>query len=535
MPRHHTTVVVILNVVIGLGWATHVTASWRPTPSPLHGIGASWILHQDGSTITTTTGTRRLLRSRDAGRTFDTIHRSELVSLSRLALHPGDPAIMAELGWSPGNTEPRRQLGLSNDGGRTWNVVEVPQDVRELLGFDHRGSIFLGGFGLWRSDDLGQSWIEIERSGTVELYSGARDSVLLVDGDRSGPTLSVSFDGGRRFVDVPSPHGSVQAEWLIAPNDSRHIVAVDDTGGTDLIVTEDGFASWRSVERPGYDVELQIHPRRARWLFAREANPNDSSSTIVHVSKDFGSHWTSFEMAGTDPSAPLIFDPCADDVFFAVRTSDDGWFRATTDGDPTALDVPTPRMSILSAAARTVGCEILISTRTGLFAVTEQGERWTKLGVGLPTAPVFDSHFDRHRPGLVWAATSGGLLRSTDGGRSWSVLRTLEGLGIFDVSSWPDTGRLVVLDDSRRLLVSDVLGASFIDTGRRGLIWLPDPFVAGAGLLFSSDGWLRISEFGQQIVGRPDFGGADVPFELAFDPQIPGRVVAHGGTLQLSV
>ena len=107
----------------------------------------------------------------------------------------------------------------------------------------------------------------------------------------------------------------------------------------------------------------------------------------------------------------------------AVYASADGgsnWqpkFQAPASARVTALAIdPMDRRTVLAGTTR------------GLYGSFDSGEHWQRLhqGVGEGESSCLVVRFHPSQPGAVWLGTGGGLLISSDGGRTWKAAAGLE-------------------------------------------------------------------------------------------------------------
>jgi len=107
-------------------------------------------------------------------------------------------------------------------------------------------------------------------------------------------------------------------------------------------------------------------------------------------------------------------------------------------------------------------------TQLGLFFTTDGGATWSRSRQGLGANPfVYEVAFDPQEDGVVYAATSNGLHRSADGGRSWA--RLWEDQGVFAVTVAPDDPRLLLVSILDRVYRSADGGATFTEVSRSGM------------------------------------------------------------------
>lgn len=288
-------------------------STWRRRgPAPL----GTRLTVEPGSEVLYVSSFESLARTLDGGRTWRTVLR-RLVGEgppARVAFQPGNPARMAlvvgnrlalsenaGLSWRMPSPEtrltdvdldpanPDRLLGtffneilVSGDGGRTWARQPGLFSYVEQLVRTGRRTLFAGGCGLERSADNGRSW-------RVSLPCGSRYSPsnllriprkLVVDPGDPATLYALTaqvldfYPNYATFHERPSILWKSEdggASWRKVGQNLK-AVAVSPLGGRvfavrglDLLVSDDGARTWRTLSRL---------PRAAYDLVVPAGNPN---------------------------------------------------------------------------------------------------------------------------------------------------------------------------------------------------------------------------------------------------------------------
>lgn len=371
-----------------------------------------------------------VLASDDGGATWE--HRGPAPvagSITAFELDPRDPRRMVH-----------GSLGcrISEDGGRTWSTVGNVQAAYDAVALDPlRPDRILGAersFGVVVSDDDGASFSERRDPGLRTVGGGAQalhappahPDVLVVGGIGG---LARSTDGGATFTRTNHGLGHLCNVESVAfhPTNRDHMVA--KTGGS-AFVTVDGGQSWTESTSGdsfiGYDVVADpAHPGRfwAGGLGGTGAGPtlwrsDDGGATFAPVHVD-----------------PLVYfwhlcaDPHGSGALYGagrnVRRSDDGGASFTGLGAPSnwMWDV---------AASPTLAGHLLANSSSAIVRSTDGGATWTA-AANSPGPIVRDLAPDPADPAVWYCAVpqfvpgAESVWRSHDGGDHWSALPT--GLG----------------------------------------------------------------------------------------------------------
>jgi photosystem II stability/assembly factor-like uncharacterized protein len=227
-----------------------------------YAVALSPLYEQDGTILLG--AERGLRRSRDRGRTWDTI-----------ALEPEGPSVrgwayeVRSIRYSPGYASDRGVLALSeaglflsDDAADTWRRVAVPEERARRLGlapdWPADPVLFIGGESLRRSDDGGATWSEPLAGGEILAVACASD--FATSGEVFALSLQEGFlrseDRGRTFQVVPEALGGFSPTNLrLSPAFARdgEIWVATLSGG--LRVSRDRGRTFAALLPPGSLVD----------------------------------------------------------------------------------------------------------------------------------------------------------------------------------------------------------------------------------------------------------------------------------------
>ena len=194
------------------------------------------------------------------------------------------------------------------------------------------------------------------------------------------------------------------------------------TGSNSVLVSSDGGANWRTVSLPGYGVELKSDPHQSGRVMAAGYTISGQTFAAVFISTDFGSSWSAQTLGpDTNYAYCLDFDPVNPGVAY-------------------------------------VGCYL-----GKVYRTTDGGSTWALRNGGLPvTTSLLGITVNYEDPGIICAAASDGVFRTTDAGANWSRVGTLARVYTVEFSPCAgDIGYLIGYDTTAHLYVSTDAGANW--------------------------------------------------------------------------
>lgn len=447
-----------------------------------------------------------VFRSSDEAETFVRIsprNHADLTLVGSVAIDPrNENSILvgtAHLAWrtdNSGKTWRPIQQGMINDS----DVMTLTLDRREP------STVFATACtGIWRSRNAGQSWTKVLGIPSVSRRTRAfAQDMNRPDTFYAGTTdgIYVSRDDARTFSRTTAPGLVVNA--LISMGGGRVLAGVEGEGmhvstdfGQTWMPSNDGFRE-RLVRQIIPDV-----PRKRLLVLTGADGPKNSALFELDRDRDL---WRRIDLPGGREIRTLGL---YEDGQMIVGT-DDGVFQGTASGPPwrrlsltiSGVD-PHPHVEDLHIR----GAQVYVATDHGLFASRDRGETWTLLRFGasrsvvtLAIAPggrvvvatplaIYAANdginfspvvgvgirglktlvFAPGSESRLFAATSYGLLSSSDAGRSWFDTHTP--LGRVTGLAQHENGRTVFAADAdiKTVFVSRDGGDTFWPIAAEGL------------------------------------------------------------------
>ncbi|HKN53954.1 MAG TPA: sialidase family protein [Amycolatopsis sp.] len=288
--------------------------------------------------------------------------------------------------WSDGGAK-GLVAAFSPDGGRTVG--------ESLLPFS---ACVPGGLPYERASD---AWVSIGPDGTA-YASGLNFDVKDVN---NGVGAATSFDGGRTWTHTTELIADTQPEFF---NDKNSVTADPVRAGT-------AYQVWDRLDAgPGGDGSKLTGP------------------AMLSVTHDFGRTWSRPQLmvdtaANQQTIGNIVLADPRTGVLYDV-------FNLITYTDPSATQVVSANMSLVSSAdrGRTWSAPVTVAADTSIAETDPNTGAALRAGAGLPSAAI-----DR-TTGALYVTYEGTdftagkldqvqLVRSTDGGRSWTAPRRING------------------------------------------------------------------------------------------------------------
>ncbi len=425
---------------------------------------------------------RGVFRTRDGGDTWEKVlYLDHNTGASTVELDPSDPRTIYaasyehRLGpWENASfSGPGTGLHKSTDGGTTWHRLTAG------LPSENWGPLFVGiapsapqrvylsvsargGGGLFRSDDGGESFVQISTDerlgGDVRVHPTKPDTLFV-------GTIAAyrSDDGGRTWTSIKgAPGGDDYQRIWIHPDDPNVMLFTADQGAT---ITVNGGRTWSSwYNQPTAQLyHVTTDNQFPYWVYGGQ----QESGAIGTASRGPGGQISLRDWVGigADEYAYVAPDPKNPDIIYGGRVVRfDKRTGQTQNVAPEALRSGDYRiLRTMPLMFHPADPEMLLFATNVLWKSTSGGSAWEIVSPDLsreqPAVP--ESIGDFRTPALetmprrgviyalgpspldvatIWAGTDDGLVHVTrDGGKSWSDV-TPKGLRSWDKISQIDAG-----------------------------------------------------------------------------------------------
>ena len=422
----------------GLFRSTNGGRAWREAdwPFPDMAISALAQAGEDAGDGVSYAGTEEgnVYRSADGGRRWDRVAAPSAGSpVNALHVLPGSQGQALLAGTTEG-------IFLSEDGGAAWQPV-CPEIGAVLSLSGAQQMVVAGSYdsGVWQSLDGGRTWQSLSQGlaarGLARLLANEHSFFAL--GPNEG--LWRSLDRGRSWDKLESlgPHLPLST-FAVTHDPAGDEVLLVSSVMSGLLRSADRGTSWQVVHEGSDVLALLASP-----LGSGDARAWAATATgEVLFSADLGETWTTLSTDAEGERALLLAASphVADDrTLFLGTASEVGWRKQPTIHIWRSADEGRTWHKILDQHTAATWLDAVLPPAPGrkpydgaYFATDTQCLRPLHAGrdvwVGTQVTPEGPNILslaldgDPGRGGVLYAATSGGIFRSQDGGRTWQLM-----------------------------------------------------------------------------------------------------------------
>jgi hypothetical protein len=395
-----------------------------------------------------------LYKSTDQGEHWAIVSGTSGLRVNAVAFDPDHPNLNIVIGTASG------QVYTTTDDGVTWsNPITLANRIGQLYFaptlYNGKRSLFAMPCTYelscdndedvsYQSTDGGQTWITLTVAPTPNNNNGRVSELTFHDSIPGLMWAAVgdgyySEDGGATWQPVGGGLHKAGGSFAVVPGGAtRQTTTLFAVFGDGLYKSTDGGDSWQ-------ETDTGIGAVLARAIAISPFNADEAyiaagTKGLLHTF-DGGRNWQSLPAPIGRFDAPIAPDPFIDGrVYFGygtrventptVRVSSDHGFTFTEH----TLTLP-PKYAGQSAGVAAIAPDpqtpnrLLAGVCRGdsgfglIYASTDGGVTWIQQTILTDTKCISQLIFDPNNPNVVYAGTYGsGLLRSTDGGATWSLL-----------------------------------------------------------------------------------------------------------------
>jgi len=415
-------------------------ARWFATHGPPGGIGFDIAIHPRNSNIVyAADNPSGALKSEDGGRTWKTKNRGitafsgpsgDGVPMYSVTIDPNDPSIL----WA--GAQGIRGVFRSTDGGETW--------ARKDRGILEWSDITVRGFAVKPGNSkVVLMAVEIATTGRKYEIPKSWGRVYLTEngGDNwrsiwSGPCLAsrILFD-----------HKDPQVVYVSTGSFDR--VSLDHDGkGLGILKSVDGGRSWNQINNTIevlYIGSMAMDPRDSRVLYAASGGPSYVSEPTaggIYKTTDGGENWVkilgedTFTLVAISPPNPDIVYAGSERCFFRSNDGGRNWTRLCSDNEvswgPKGVKVGVPTSAVVSPTNPSM---ILVNNYRGGIVRSEDGGRtWSVSCQGYTGVDLQGVSSSTTQGSTIYTIGRSGPFRSSDGGKTWQGLSD----GVPTVREW---------------------------------------------------------------------------------------------------
>jgi hypothetical protein len=332
-------------------------------------------------------------------------------------------------------------LYWTRNDGRSWSLIEPPV-------LRHLDYVI--------DNNLGN--VAYRAPGYIWITLGDLIGTQVHDGDDHYATIARTTNDGKawRYGAPPGCEYRCGSFYMSFFSASHGYLLFLDSGRQHLDETTDGGASWTTVGSAPFGGEIQFTTSSDGWGLSNPSRwINESQTPVgggeVYRTTNGGRSWRRVHLpppsryAGlpATASAPAFFgtqqgvipvryrNPTNGKQQLVVFTTADGGRTWTAHPAPPAADLRSDQWGIAEGLAFTAPTarEWLFFAGRTLYATSDSGSSWTTVHVGIPAVAPYAISFTTPTAGWAIFSVSVGdeayppvLVRTTDGGRTWTAL-----------------------------------------------------------------------------------------------------------------
>lgn len=335
------------------------------------------------------------------------------------------------------------KLLRTTDGGAHWDTVSISflptklTFINGMTGFAYQPS---GVSQIWKTTDRGAHWhLTTEQASGADFYSISFPSSQvgyaiggISSGNWRGDVIKTTDGGAHWFRPMAD---LLDGTFLYASfflDENRGFV-----GGYEgrLFKTTDGGANWTTLmSDEGFDVSSIFFKDADTGFITSAYSYGTEAQSALYITTDGGKYLHKYIFFGVDRLGSIVF-PCCDTGYFISKNYGVQWssdiYRSTDKGMHWSkiYHSPTVSFSELHFFSSTFGYAL---TNKGILKTYDGGVTWVMDSIHTKTNSWFSMCFSHPDTGYV-VGSYGLILRTTDGGQSWSSQESSTDYSLYSV------------------------------------------------------------------------------------------------------
>ncbi|HEY9405680.1 MAG TPA: Calx-beta domain-containing protein [Pyrinomonadaceae bacterium] len=239
-------------------------------------------------------------------------------------------------------------------------------------------------------------------------------------------------------------------------------------GGGNFFRSGDAGANWSSISGnglpPGEIASLVVHPQSPATVYAGVAYAG------LYRSPDGGTNWTKLNVtSGAHRVGPVVIARSAPSIIYAIVNTDASssrlrLFKSADGGDTWAPVAALSDSTIYSVAIDPTNPDVLYaSTYFDLLKSTNGGATWSQSDTGLNYGAPHSLTIDPTNPSVIYAAAGGGgVFKTTNAGANWAQTNSgLTNTNVLDLALDPTNTSILYAGTADGVFKTTNAGASW--------------------------------------------------------------------------
>ncbi len=318
--------------------------------------------------------------------------------------------------------------------GMTWSLTGANQICRLLINTANPNIILAtASNGMWRSANGGNSWALVVKGNFKDIISNPLNPSEMFASSLNPSPFYKSLDTGKTWIALTTGFGSSAASFAMTPADTSIVYALVQgslvsTSGTEsyagyVYKSSNSGVSWvfqgavvATTFYGWYNLAINISPRDTNTVYVGGidlAKSTNGGLTFSQITTDNGNPGNNYDHSD---HRNIVFYPGSADTIY--DGNDGGIFRSYDDGvNWTQISNGIQALEIyrIGSSATIPGLYYTGAQDNGINQADNGTWDFVRQGDGMTCIVDFDD------PNTVYAATQYGyLVKSTDGGQSWS-------------------------------------------------------------------------------------------------------------------